>query len=589
MKLSLPLLRLNGFVFLLAFIWGCSSAVNIKDIPAFPGAEGYGAGAVGGRGGDVYHVTNLHDKGPGSLRYGITSANGPRTIVFDTLGTIVLHSLLIVDKPFLTIAGQTAPGEGITLSNYTLYLAADHLIIRYIRSRLGDRYETEMDAISVKSGSNIMLDHISASWGIDEVFSFQSDDIDSITVQWCMITESLRYSYHHKGPHGYGQIIGSLHQSVHHNLYAHHSSRSPKVSGRRHCEVDFRNNVIYNWGYNNCYDGTASYINWVNNYYKAGPGTNDDVRHRIFKLSDDPILKENDRWRDSEKYETSLYAEGNYVDGYPHISKDNWNGGIDFQHGATEAKNRAERPFEYPTITEQSAKGAYPLVLKSAGASMARDVVDTRIVEEVRTGHITYKGSKSGDSGLIDTQNDVGGWPKLYSLPAPTDTDRDGMPDYWEDQFGLDKNTTRDNSFDNDGDGYTNLEEYLNNTDPSGEGIPIVYVRSIDSRIQEVTGSTGEFNICRTGNSVSPLTVQYTVGGSAVAEIDYKKLSGTATIAAGEVSTTVVVQPLSDRETESTELVILRLNPLSSLYHVGCPNKSLVAIEDRTENAIPSN
>ena len=170
-----------------------------------------------------------------------------------------------------------------------------------------------------------------------------------------MITESLHHSHHEKGARGFGGIIGGLRQSVHHNLYAHHSSRNPKVSGRRHCEVDFRNNVIYNWGSNSCYDGTSSYMNWANNYYKAGPGTKNDVRDRIFRLSDEDIDKKNESWRDSEKYETSLYAERNNVDGFPAVTADNWNGGIDFNYGASEAKNRAHAPFDFPGITEQTA------------------------------------------------------------------------------------------------------------------------------------------------------------------------------------------------------------------------------------------
>jgi pectate lyase len=417
--------------------------------------------STGGRGGDVYHVTNLNDSGDGSIREGIKSANGPRTIVFDISGTIRLKSALVIDKPNITIAGQTAPGDGITLTDEQLDTKADNLIIRYIRSRLGDKSHKKLDAIHVSSGSNIIFDHISASWSIDETFSFQGDDIDSLTLQWSMITESLRYSYHNKGSHGYGQIIGGLRQSVHHNLYAHHSSRSPKVSGRRHCQVDFRNNVIYNWGYNNCYDGTASYMNWANNYYKSGPGTAEKVKHRIFQLSDEDILKENKSWRDSQKYETSLYVEGNYVEGFPEITKDNWSGGIDLTKGANEERNRAYIPFNFPPIKEQSPQEAYALVTKNAGASLARDVIDKRIVNEVLTGTVNY-----GNKGIIDSQTDVGGLPQLNSLPAPTDKDQDGMPDDWEIKNSLNPDNPEDRNGDSDKDGYTNLEEYLNSLAP---------------------------------------------------------------------------------------------------------------------------
>ena len=291
-------------VFFTAISFQISQHAQAQEIVAFPGAEGFGRLATGGRGGDVYHVTNLSDFGIGSLRYGIQTAQGPRTIVFDVSGTIMLNSSLRVDKPNITIAGQTAPGDGITLGGGCLKVSDDHLIIRYIRVRLGDQSGGDDDAVSVTSGSNIILDHISASWSVDETFSNQSESVDSITVQWCMITESLRYSHHEKGAHGYGGIFGSLRQSFHHNLYAHHSSRSPKVSWRRHCKVDFRNNVIYNWGFNNCYDGATSHMNWVNNYYKAGPGTESGVRRRIFNISDEDV-------GEYLEYETALYAEGN--------------------------------------------------------------------------------------------------------------------------------------------------------------------------------------------------------------------------------------------------------------------------------------
>ncbi|HOI28528.1 MAG TPA: hypothetical protein PLZ15_02115 [Melioribacteraceae bacterium] len=431
-------------------------------ITAFPGAEGFGRFSTGGRGGDVYHVTNLNDDGEGSLRYGIEKMKGPRTIVFNLSGNIILKKSLTVSKPNLTIAGQTAPGEGITLCNYSFLVSADNIIVRYIRSRLGDKSDGDSDAISINRGSNIIFDHVSASWSIDETFSCQSGKADSITVQWCMITESLRNSHHHKGAHGYGGIIGSIQQSFHHNLYAHHSSRSPKVTGRRHCEVDFRNNVIYNWGYNNCYDGTSSYMNWTKNYYKPGPGTKESVRHRIFQLSDAQIAggpgNEGNSPGDSYKYETSLYAEENYIDGYPDVTADNWNGGIDFTNGANEERNRAHKPFDFPPITELSAIEVYPLVVANAGASLVRDILDARIADEVLTGTVHF-----GNGGIIDSQNDVGGWPALKTLPAPKDSDRDGMPDEWEIKNGLNPDNPDDRNGDMNKDGYTNLEDYLNN------------------------------------------------------------------------------------------------------------------------------
>jgi len=541
-------------------------------VPAFPGAEGFGASAVGGRGGDVYIVTSLDDTWGGSLRYGIETANGPRTIVFEVSGTIELQSPLEVDKSNITIAGQTAPGDGITLSGYNLKLKEDHLIVRHLRSRLGDQHQNAVDAVHVSEGSHIMLDHLTASWSIDETFSFQSENIDSITVQWCMITESLNDSYHPKGDHGYGQIIGALHQSVHHNLYAHHNSRSPKVSGRRHCEVDFRNNVIYNWGKNNCYDGASSYMNWTKNYYKAGPGTEGSKRHRIFQLHDEGP--------DTENYETSLYAEENFVHGYPSVTEDNWAGGIDFKNGGNEADHRAYTPFDFPGITEQSAVDAYPIVLENAGASMARDPLDQRIVDEVETGQATYSGSKTGKPGIIDCQEDVGGLPVLYSLPAPEDTDRDGMPDFWEEQFGLDKNNSADNAEDPDGDVYTNIEEYINNTSPQGGEQQIVYITAADSRAIEDSGNPGEFIVRRSGNLDQPLTVLYNVSGTAQNGTDYASLGGTVEFQAGQSAISIAVEPVVDSQDEGIEKVIATVDTNSADYKSGCPVASLVIIKD---------
>jgi hypothetical protein len=399
---------------------------------AFPGAEGFGAHAQGGRGGDVYHVTHLHDGGAGSLRAGIENMTGPRTIVFDISGTIYLKNRLRITHPYLTIAGQTAPGDGITLAQYPLDVAASHVVIRYIRSRVGDRVVQRTDSVHIEAGSNIIIDHVSASWAIDEVMSSQSGDVDLLTIQWSMITEALNDSHHEKGAHAYGGIW------------------------RRHCKVDFRNNVVYNWMINNSYDGASSYMNWVNNYLKAGPATKDDVKHQVFELFDrydGPLNLSED-----QDHDTSLYAEGNFVVGAPEISLDNWNGGIRFKAGANEKDHRAHEPHDFPALSsETSAEKAYLLVLAGAGASLVRDSVDSRIVDEVRNGVATY------GNGVIDSQDEVGGFPRLRSLPAPADTDRDGMPDAWEKSRGLDPDLASDGNATNlSGTFYTNLEVYLN-------------------------------------------------------------------------------------------------------------------------------
>jgi pectate lyase len=423
---------------------------------AFPGAEGFGAHARGGRGGDVYHVTNLNDRGAGSLRHGIENMAGPRTIVFDVSGTIYLDSRLAVSKPYLTIAGQTAPGDGITLARYPLDIAASHVVLRYVRVRLGDEIVDRPDAVHIEAGSDIIIDHVSASWSIDEVMSSQSSRVHLLTIQWSLIAEALNTSHHEKGAHGFGGILGAPTQTVHHNIYANLKSRAPKVSGRRHCKVDFRNNVIYNWKINNNYDGASSYMNWVNNYYKSGPATRDDVKYQVFDLSD-YYIGPNGEVEDRD-HETSLYAEGNYVVGSPTISADNWSGGIRFSEGANEENHRAHVPHDFPALrSETSAEEAYPLVLARAGASIVRDAVDKRIVSEVRSGKATY-----GD-GVIDSQREVGGHPELFSLPAPPDSDQDGMPDAWETANALDPEDASDRNDTNlSGTYYTNLEVYLN-------------------------------------------------------------------------------------------------------------------------------
>ena len=419
--------------------------------PAFPGAEGFGRFARGGRGGDVYHVTNLHDAGEGSLREGIRSAGGPRTIVFEVSGTIALESPLVIDRPQITLAGQTAPGDGITLRNHALRIAADHVVVRFLRSRLGDLAGIGQDGVSVTAGTNIVIDHCSVSWGIDECLSAQSADVDLLTVQWCLVAESLHRSVHHEGAHGKGGIIGALRQTYHHNLFAHHMARNPKVTWRRFCQVDVRNSVMFNWGNESCADGARSHVNWVANYYKPGPATRETVRHCVFRI----LHKAEQGVRDDEQ--AQFYIAGNHVEGFPAVSADNWAGGVQFGPGAG-PHNRVRKPFAYPRISyETPAVEAYASVLAAAGASLVRDAVDLRVVEEVRTGRPRF-----GRDGIIDSQKDVGGWPELRSRPAPPDSDRDGMPDAWEKQHGLDPAAPADRNSDRDGDGYTNLEEYLN-------------------------------------------------------------------------------------------------------------------------------
>ena len=336
------------------------------DVPAFLGAEGYGRFTVGGRGGKVYVVTNLSDKGPGSLRAAV-EASGPRTVVFAVAGNILLEKPLSIDNPFITIAGQTAPGEGITIAGAPLNINADQVVIRYVRFRLGDYNRFESDAVGGRNVSDIILDHVSASWSVDETVSFYLTK--NLTLQWSFITESLRGSVHVKGNHGYGGIWGGA-SSFHHNLMAHHSSRTPRFDGERGLSdpaVDMRNNVIYNWGFNSAYGGEGGNHNIVANYYKAGPGTQSGrVRHRIVEVSN------GGKW----------YVADNYVDGYPNVSADNWAGGVQPRLDRIEDV-RSDTEFPVPQVTTHSAEEAYGLVLAHAGASLpARDPIDRRIVEK---------------------------------------------------------------------------------------------------------------------------------------------------------------------------------------------------------------
>ena len=414
--------------------------------PAFPGAEGFGKYTIGGRGGKVIEVTNLNDAGPGSLRAAVL-AKGPRTVVFRVSGTIALESELKIREPFLTIAGQTAPGDGICIKNYQVNFDTQHVIMRYLRFRPGDERGKEQDGFSGQ-GDHIVIDHCSASWGVDETFSINK--ASNLTVQWCMVTESLYHSIHKKGNHGYGGLWGGPGGSWHHNLLAHHTSRNPRASGNADSGLmDYRNNVIYNWGFNSAYGGELWPRNWINNYYKAGPATDAKVRHRIF-IQKDPRGK--------------MFAAGNYVHGFPAITADNWKGGIEFvpEGEATETTLRVPVPFVVAPVTTHSAEAAYELVLRQVGASLARDAVDARIAEEVRTGTAKFGASyKGGGKGIIDSQRDVGGYPELSSLPTPPDTDHDGMPDAWERAHGLNPSNPSDGSLVLP-DGYSNLERYLN-------------------------------------------------------------------------------------------------------------------------------
>ncbi|MDD4640481.1 MAG: T9SS type A sorting domain-containing protein [Bacteroidales bacterium] len=434
------------------------SAIMAETTPAFPGAEGYGRYVTGGRGGTVYKVTNLKDDGSvGSLRWAVNKS-GTRTIVFDVSGTIYLKSNLSIKNGNLTIAGQTAPGDGICLRDYTVQLDADNVIIRFMRFRLGDVTATENDAFWGRNQSNIIIDHCSMSWSTDECASFY--DNSNFTMQWCVLSESLRVSVHDKGTHGYAGIWGGKGASFHHNVLAHHDSRNPRFCGSRYSnrpdleKVDFRNNVIYNWGSNSGYAGEGGSYNMVNNYYKFGPATKSTVQSRIFQP-----------WADGGTNAQPagvtgvFYVNGNYMYGNANVTNDNWQG----IHPASGTINtyRTVTEFDFPFTTTHTAGNAFNKVLAYAGASLARDPLDSRIMDEIRNGNYTYTGSKGGTKGIIDSQEDVGGWPDYQSGSAPLDSDNDAIPDDWEDILGLDPTDAADAKLKNS-EGYTMLEVYLN-------------------------------------------------------------------------------------------------------------------------------
>jgi hypothetical protein len=450
--------------YLFFLIPGLSMIVSVAQTPAFPGAEGGGKYVTGGRGGEVISVDNLNDKGDGSFRKAI-EAEGPRTIIFRVSGIIELQKTIHIKNGDLTIAGQTAPGDGICLKNYGIRVDADNVIIRYIRVRPGDEMREENDAITGIRHKNIIIDHCSFSWALDEVASFY--DNENFTMQWCIISESLYHSWHHKGDHGYGGIWGGLNASFHHNLISDHTSRNPRFCGSRYSgkaeneKTDFRNNVVYNWGFNSVYGGEEGSYNMVNNYYKAGPATKKDVRHRILNLTQ---MFYNPSINPDTLRAGWFFIDGNVVEGNPEISKDNWNGGVQGK-GVDKAaieKSKLTTPVEYTPIETDDAKTVFQPVLKCAGASLVRDAVDKRIIAETKSGKEKSGASfDGGGKGIIDSQADVGGWPVLKSEAPPKDSDNDGMPDKWEKENGLQPDIPDNNSYLLNSD-YTNLEVYIN-------------------------------------------------------------------------------------------------------------------------------
>ena len=446
-------------------------------VPAFPGADGAGKYTLGGAGGKVLTVTSLADDGSkGTLRWAVRQ-KGARTVVFAVSGLIELQSPLRIQHDSITIAGQTAPGEGICLKNYPLNVSANQVIIRYLRSRMGaDIPRKGDDAMNgFQHHENILIDHCSISWSTDECASFY--DNRRFTLQWCIISESLARSIHEKGAHGYGGLWGGQGATFHHNLLAHHTNRTPRLCGSRYTgrpeaeRVELFNNVIYNYGSDGAYAGEGGAYNFLNNYYKPGPYTATKKSYnRLFTAYADNGKNENAKGTYGH-----FHLAGNYFDAtcerltkaqrteLMKVNQNNALGMVWRGEGTAPADLLAPEAFDIAEHTSlQPTWEAYEAVLRSAGASLHRDVLDTRIVEETRKGTYTHEGSHGSSLGIIDQPSDVGGWPAYASAPAPKDADGDGMPDDWEEVHGLDPHNAADGTHYRLSPHYTNLEVYLN-------------------------------------------------------------------------------------------------------------------------------
>lgn len=444
-------------------------------LPSFPGAEGEGRFVTGGRGGDVYHVTTLNDSGAGSLRHGLATAfNGPRTIVFDVGGTIALNSGLNLNNANITIAGETAPGKGVVITNFGLGVNAPNVIIRHLRVRPGDRKKGSSsengfsgDAISINR-SDVILDHVSASWGIDENLSVAGNGTRRVTIQYSTISEGLAQTglYHDEwdpnynpggsDSHSMGSLIkpgdGNGIISMHHNLWSNNGNRNPALgnySDDHTLRVDLRNNVMYNNRSNGYSSGESERIdlNYVGNYVIAGPSTSSGSRMVGFRAAAANNMR--------------IHSAGNLVDGNRNSRLDGVVPPASFIQGEFEA---ASSPFSLAPVTTVSAPQAFDQIVAEAGAFYwNRDAVDSRLITELTT----QRGQ------IINSQGQVGGYPTLPAVARPLswDADGDGMPDAWEKRTAGLNPSLPDNNGDVNGNGYTNLEEYLHFC-ASGQSIP---------------------------------------------------------------------------------------------------------------------
>jgi len=458
-----------------------------KALPAFPGAWGGGMFTMGGRGGQVIAVTNLNDSGPGSLRAAI-DADGPRIVVFRVAGTIRLNRNLDINDPNITIAGQTAPGDGICIANHSVNINTHDVVLRHLRVRRGDpRGGQGSDNIGGNPEGNVIVDHCSVSWGRDEGISLyrymkplpsgerEKQPARNVTIQWVISSEAL-------GPgHEFGGTWGGEDSTFHHNLFACNTGRNPSIgmSG----EFDYRNNVIFNWGHRSMDGGDeTSLVNVINNYYKAGPATRNNMATVMARMEQRKQYSPGKALEGSRWYPTmserpgKWYVAGNIVANAPEVTADNWKG-----MGGDAELARVNTPFEAWPVYQQTATEAYASVLAKVGATLPRrDAVDKRVIEMVRAGKPTHK------DGIVTNPEEVGGYPTLSFSPeqVPADADGDGMPDEWERKHGLNPADAKDGTQDADRDGYTNVEEWLNGTDPAAA---IDYL-NLDNNVDTISG-----------------------------------------------------------------------------------------------------
>lgn len=467
-----------------------------SDIPAFPGAEGGGKFSFGGRGGKVYVVTNLNDDGPGSFRWACEQG-GARIVVFNVSGIIRIKTPVIIRAPYITIAGQTAPGDGVCIAGESVWINTHDVVIRFMRFRRGETWVGRRDdAIGGNPVGNIMIDHVSASWGLDENMSMYrhmyndstgkpaEDKLPTvnITIQNSIFAESLD-----TWNHAFGSTLGGENCTFMRNLWANNSGRNPSIGW--YGIFNFVNNVVFNWVHRSIDGGDyRAQFNIINNYFQPGPATpkNNAVGHRILKP---------ESGRSKLKYHVygRAYVNGNIMQGYPEITKDNWNGGVQVEElpntGEYTADMKWNKPLPMPALSIISAADARQYVLANAGATLPkRDPVDTRITEQVKTGKIAYKEGvalpatqfehrrlpiDSYKIGIITDVSQVGGYPEYKGTPYK-DSDSDGMPDDWEKKNGLNPNSASDASqLAKNKNGYTNIEEYLNSVVPLQNVAPV--------------------------------------------------------------------------------------------------------------------